>query len=235
MLIRQMIKKTLSVYGTTYLILLMLVLGYQFVYPKLELHLMLNSHHTNFQDTFFTYYSMLAEGPLYVLALLPLFWKKIGITLFFALSELSGGAILQILKHIISTDRPVSAFENYHSAILPLVEGIDMHHGNSFPSGHASTFFVFSTCCALLLGYYYFQKTKEDKENNHRTCFLFYLELLALLVFAALGAYSRIYLSQHFLLDVCMGSIIGFITPCLIFYFGRNKILRLKKEGDKIK
>jgi hypothetical protein len=29
--------------------------------------------------------------------------------------------------------------------------------------------------------------------------------------------------------DVCMGSIIGFITPCLIFYFGKNKILKLEK------
>jgi membrane-associated phospholipid phosphatase len=47
---------------------------------------------------------------------------------------------------------------------------------------------------------------------------------------AALGAYSRIYLSQHFLSDVCVGSIIGFVTPCLIFYFGRDKILKLKKN-----
>jgi membrane-associated phospholipid phosphatase len=54
--------------------------------------------------------------------------------------------------------------------------------------------------------------------------------LLSLLVLAALGGYSRIYLSQHFLSDVCMGSIIGFITPCLIFYFGRNKILELSHK-----
>lgn len=223
-------KKTLSVYVIAYLVLLVFIFGLQYVYPKLELHLILNSHHTSAQDTFFTYYSMLAEGPLYVLALFPLFWKKIGITLFFALSELSGGAILQILKHIISTDRPICAFENYHSA-LPLVEGIDMHHSNSFPSGHASTFFVFCTCCALLLAYHYLQKNKEQK--NRTSWILFNLELLGLLIFAALGAYSRIYLSQHFLPDVCMGSIIGFITPCLIFYFGKNKILKLQKNETK--
>lgn len=56
------------------------------------------------------------------------------------------------------------------------------------------------------------------------------LSMLALLILAALGGYSRIYLSQHFLSDVCMGSIIGFVTPCLMFYFGRNKILKLNKE-----
>ena len=50
--------------------------------------------------------------------------------------------------------------------------------------------------------------------------------MLLLLVQATLGAYSRIYLSQHFLSDVCMGSIIGFSTPCVIFYLYGNKILK---------
>ena len=50
---------------------------------------------------------------------------------------------------------------------------------------------------------------------------------------AALGAYSRIYLSQHFLSDVCMGSIIGFVTPFLVFYFGRKEILRLNTDETK--
>ena len=68
--------KILSVYGIAYFLLLMLVFGLQFVYPKLELHLLLNSHHTAIQDTFFKYYSVLAEWPLYILMLLPLLWKK---------------------------------------------------------------------------------------------------------------------------------------------------------------
>jgi len=98
-----------------------------------------------------------------------------------------------------------------------------MHHSNSFPSGHASTFFVFCTCCALLLGYRYNQNAKHHTPGE---CILFNMVLLLLFLVAALGAYSRVYLSQHFLLDVCVGSMIGFITPCLYFYFGRNKILK---------
>jgi membrane-associated phospholipid phosphatase len=225
-------KKVLSLYGIAYLVLLMVIFGLQYIYPKTELHLLLNSYHTGIEDTFFKYYSMLAEGPLYVLALLPLFWKKIGMTVFFALSELSGGAILQILKHLISTDRPISVFENHPDIILPLVEGVDMHHSNSFPSGHASTFFVFFTCCALIVAYHYQQKANQ---NNHKTWLLVNLSMFAMLIFAALGAYSRIYLSQHFLSDVCMGSIIGFVTPCLIFYYGKNKIIKLNKERVKTK
>ena len=87
------ILKTLSVYVIAYVVLLMVVFGLLYVYPKVELHLLLNSYHTSIQDTFFKYYSMLAEGPLYVLALLPLLWKKIKLTIFFALCELSGGGV----------------------------------------------------------------------------------------------------------------------------------------------
>ena len=224
------IAKSLSLYGIAYLVLLMVVFGLQYVYPKTELHLLLNSYHTGVEDTFFKYYSTLAEGPLYVIALFPLFWKKFGITVFFALSELSGGAILQVLKHLISSDRPVSIFENQPDMVLPLVEGVDMHHSNSFPSGHASTFFVFFTCCALIVAYYYLHRARE---NNHRKWFLINLLMLLMLFFAALGAYSRIYLSQHFLSDVCVGSIIGFATPCLIFHYGKNMIIKLNKERVK--
>jgi membrane-associated phospholipid phosphatase len=58
--------------------------------------------------------------------------------------------------------------------------------------------------------------------------------MLTLLLLATLGAYSRIYLSQHFLSDVCMGSIIGFVTPFLVFYFGQKKLLKIKNKGEKV-
>lgn len=214
-------------YGIVYFALLMLVLGLQYAYPKVELHMMANSYHTSIQDTFFKYYSMMAEWPLYALALLPLFWKKIGMTVFFALSELTGGAILQILKHLICYDRPVSVFESHPDLVLPLVQGVNMHHSNSFPSGHASTFFVFCTCCAIIMTYHY--HVKKSNHVNHRECFLINLSMVVLFIMAALGAYSRVYLSQHFLSDVCMGSVIGFTSPCLIYCFARNKIMKLNK------
>ena len=225
-------KKILSVYGFAYFALLTFVVVLQYVYPKLELHLLLNSYHTDIEDTFFKYYSMLAEGPLYVLALLPLFWKKIEMTILFALSELSGGAVLQILKHAFSFERPISAFENYSDAMLPLVQGVDMHYSNSFPSGHASTFFVFCTCCALILAYHY---KHQDIQNSRRTWLLMNLLMLSLVVLAALGGYSRVYLSQHFLLDVCVGSIIGFVSPCLFFYFAGQKIRQIGMKAIRWK
>lgn len=216
-------RKCFLVYGIAYVILLVVVASLLYTYPKLELHLLLNSYHTRLQDMFFTYYSMIAEGPIYALGLLPLFWKQLRLTLFFGISELSGGAILQVLKHLFSMPRPASAFENCPDMVLPVVEGISMHHSNSFPSGHASTFFVFCTCLALFLT---FRRQANAKQTKLRTVVLLNASLLWLLILATLGAYSRVYLSQHFLSDVCVGSIIGFVTPCLVFYFGKNKFLK---------
>jgi membrane-associated phospholipid phosphatase len=222
--------RTLYIYVIPYSVLLTVILLMMYAYPKPELHMLLNSYHTSILDMFFKYYSVMAEWPLYLLALLPLFWKRPKLTLFFAMCELTGGAILQILKHIISTDRPVSVFENYHHLVLPLVQGVDMHYSNSFPSGHASTFFIFCTCCAIVLAFHH---SREDKPRNTRTQILFNMSLLLLLILAAMGAYSRVYLSQHFLLDVFVGSIIGFITPYLMLFLCWNKILKLKNEKIK--
>lgn len=224
------ILKTLSVYYIAYLILLTVVLTLLYAYPKVELHLLLNANHTSIQDTFFKYYSVLAEWPFYVLALFPLLWKKKEWTIFYLLSELSGGAVVQILKHLFSAPRPLTVFENYPDLVLPMVEGVHMHHSNSFPSGHTSTFFVFFTCCALMLAYHYLSAANQ---RNTRRWVLFNLSVLLLLALAAIGGYSRIYLSQHFLSDVCVGSIIGVTMPCLVFYFGRNKILKLNRHETK--
>lgn len=226
----QIMRKCFLVYGIAYVILLVVVASLLYTYPKLELHLLLNSYHTRLQDMFFTYYSMIAEGPIYALGLLPLFWKQLRLTLFFGISELSGGAILQVLKHLFSMPRPASAFENCPDMVLPVVEGISMHHSNSFPSGHASTFFVFCTCVAIYLT---FRRQSSVKHVGPRTVVLLNASLLWLLILATLGAYSRVYLSQHFLSDVCVGSIIGFVTPCLVFYFGRNKFLKPDQTHHK--
>ena len=220
----KMILKNFSVYGIAYLILLAIVLGMLYIFPKEELHLLMNSHHMAIEDTFFKYYSTMAEWPLYALALLPVFWKQLQMTLLFAMSELTGGAVLQILKHLFCFDRPVSVFEHHGHVLLPLVQGVDMHHSNSFPSGHASTFFVFFTCCALILADYY-RRNPNLLTTGKR--YMVRLAMLALLAMAALGAYSRVYLSQHFMSDVCVGSIIGFTTPCLMFFFVREKISKL--------
>lgn len=229
MISKQVFNRMVYFYTVPYLVLLTVVLGMLYMYPKIELHLLLNSYHTSFLDTFFKHYTVLAEWPLYIVALLPLLWKKGKITLYYAISEVAGGIFVQLLKHLFSSDRPVSVFENSH-LVLPLVQGVEMHHSNSFPSGHSSTFFMFFTCCAIVLAYYF---SKDNKPHTLRTRILFNASQLLLLLLAALGAYSRVYLSQHFLSDICVGSIIGFTTPFLMFYFCERKLLKSKNKEIK--
>jgi membrane-associated phospholipid phosphatase len=77
----------------------------------------------------------------------------------------------------------------------------------------------------IVLAYHYI---RDAKPHTLRTKFLFNASLVMLLVMAVLGAYSRIYLSQHFLSDVCVGSIIGFVTPFLVFFLCKDKILKIE-------
>ena len=89
---------------------------------------------------------------------------------------------------------------------------------------------MFSTCLVIILAYHY---SRNAKLHSIGSWILFDTMLLLLLILAALGAYSRVYLSQHFLSDVCVGSIIGFTTPFLMFYLCKDKILKLKNEEIK--
>ena len=217
-------KKSFIIYAVAYLALLAYACWLLYSYPKLELHLMLNSHHTAFQDVFFKYYSKLAEWPLYLLALVPLLLKLKRIVIFFFICEISSAIFVQILKHIFDADRPARAFEHFQGAVLPVVQGVHLHHSHSFPSGHSSTFFVFFTCCALILASYFHRSGR----HGYKARLLTAAAMLLLLSLAAVGGYSRIYLSQHFLSDVCMGSIIGFSVPCLLYYFCGNRLLKPK-------
>lgn len=215
-------KKYFPIYGIAYAVLLCVMVLMLCLYPKAELHLMLNSCHTPLGDTFMRLYSQLAEWPLYVIAALPLVFKRWRLTVWYAASELTAATVVWVLKQLFHAPRPAAYFENIPDAVLPVVEGVRLHHSNSFPSGHTATFFVFFTFCALLLAHYY--TTHESGRRFSATWRR--LAMLLLLVMAALGGYSRIYLSQHFLSDVCVGSIIGVIVPTVIFALFSNRITR---------
>ena len=209
-------KKSFIIYAVAYLALLAYACWLLYSYP--------NSHHTEVLDLFFKYSTVLAEWPIYILALVPLLFRMKRIVIFFFICEISSAIIVQILKHIIKADRPARVFEHCQGVVLPVVQGVHLHHSNSFPSGHSATFFVFFTCCALLLASYF----HNTGRHGYKAWLPAAAAMLLLLSLAALGAYSRIYISQHFLADVCMGSIIGFSVPCLLYYFYGNRLLKPK-------
>jgi membrane-associated phospholipid phosphatase len=182
--------------GSTFL------LGYVLVFPALlvlvltlpkeVIHLRMNAVHAPFLDVLMKYWTMLGDGlllPILIAGLMLISFRH-------ALTGLAafaiGGIGAQVLKRLMFGDypRPVKFFELAGTGEqLYLVEGVDLHTWMSFPSGHTSTAFAVFFALALMT------------RSAGTQCILFLL---------ALGVgYSRIYLSQHFLVDVVAGSFLG--------------------------
>ena len=112
------------------------------------------------------------------------------------------------MKHILRAPRPKVFFdlENNPDA-FPIVEGVNLHSSNSFPSGHTCTFFILFFILAIVIIYYHGDMKNSSRKLLQLGCFLL----------AVVGAYSRIYLSQHFALDIFAGSTIGCLVVIALY------------------
>jgi membrane-associated phospholipid phosphatase len=148
----------------------------------------LNPYHRNDLDTFFIYLTFLGDG-LFAVIVIALFllmrrWRAaIQVLTAFLLSAL----LAQVLKNVFSMPRPMQFFAPGQYPYF--ITGVTHIGFASFPSGHSTSIFALATTLALL---------EKNKKAN----------VAYLLVAVAVG-YSRIYLGQHFLGDVLMGSLIG--------------------------
>ena len=129
-------------------------------------------------------------------------------------------ALVQFTKHVLCPDfdRPYRYFGIHHLPQLHLVGGVDVNSFNSMPSGHTAT--AFGACCLLAL-----------LAKNKRLGLIFFLA-------AFLVGFSRVYLSQHFLEDVVVGSAFGIICSLFAYYlFEVRHIINMPKGafGQKLK
>lgn len=198
-----MLRRTYIFLSLTILFLLLAGGALSFL-PKGELHLLLCDHHTAVADFFFRYYTQVGEWVPYVICAGLLLYRYD-----WAIFTLSGvalsGLTTQVVKHLVDAPRPLTWFATHMPEVtLPLVEGVPMSNYFSFPSGHTTTFFALFLALSILL------YTPQKKSRNIMLQTLFFL-------LALLGAYSRIYLSQHFLLDTVGGAAIGCIITLLLY------------------
>ena len=211
-------------------LVLALVLGIALlIIPKAELHLALCQPHTTGLDTIVPIITNLVDWLPYLCVILLLFYR-VGWATFLASNLLLSTIIVQPIKHIVCAPRPLTWFaENMPDVTLPLVEGVRMNHWLSFPSGHTTTFFVLFYSLSIIL----------CAENVTGKMILSFLCFLC----ASFGAYTRIYLSQHFALDIFGGIICAFISTLLIYYlyvprtkntnFWAWNVQKLKKEQKR--
>ena len=173
--------------------------------PKGELHLLLCDRHTPARDIFYRYYTTVAEWFPYVICIALLLFSRIGNGVLATACMVLSALTTQLFKHIVNAPRPLTWFtENMPYVQLPLVEGVRMNYWYSFPSGHTTSFFALTFVASIL----------ATKRLNGLSATA--VQLL-LFIAATLGGYSRIYLSQHFALDVFAGILVGVLISILCY------------------
>ena len=172
---------------------------------KGEFEIWLNSFHTIYFDNFFYWTTYVGDGFFAVLVLMVIIvFVNIRKGLLITGILLTVSAVTQILKLFVfpRSERPLAYFKN--TIELHFVPGLEIHSLNSFPSGHTTQAF----CIFFLFSFFLKKKSYQ---------YLFF-------VIALLAAISRVYLLQHFLMDIYVGAVIGTIGSlfCLQFINQKN-------------
>ena len=159
---------------------------------KNQFFLLLNGNGGLLADFFFTYCTYLGDGIIWVavVVLFVFFRKKLLLLVFSAI--IFSTLFVQVSKNFIFANeaRPTNAIKEIN--LIHTVKGVELHTNNSFPSGHTTTVFCIYILGCLVIG------------GNTILIIGFLLALLT--------GYSRIYLAQHFPLDVGAGMISAVVS-----------------------
>ena len=208
-----------------------LALGLALLYiPKGDLHLLLCDRHTFSRDIFYRYYTHVAEWFPYVLCVFLLLFSRIGDGVLASAGLALSALTTQLFKHIINAPRPVNWFSQHFPDLqLPLVADVKMNMWYSFPSGHTTSFFALFFALSIILT----QRMNKPLGGIIQVlCFLF----------AFVGGYSRIYLSQHFAADVLGGTVVGILITLVCYavlcrYEDKKwynyRVITIQKKGDR--
>jgi membrane-associated phospholipid phosphatase len=163
--------------------------------------LFINSYHYHVYDYFFFFMTYFGDGLFSVLFLVGILLfvnmrKAFVVTVTFLVVVL----VIQALKFAFVEPRPSIYFQETQGVYY--IPWLEIHKFNSFPSGHTAQAFCFALCIC-----FYAQKR------------------YAVLVFtlAALTGLSRMYLLQHFPIDVLVGSFVAVVLTTLIFPLLENR------------
>jgi membrane-associated phospholipid phosphatase len=174
--------KSNKIYFYTFIFLLFLSFSCIGFYGKSASFIFLNSYHSFWLNFFFINYTFIGDG-IFACCLIGLLYfyfknKNLAINVFY--SFLISGLGAQIIKNMVNSPRPKLYFEP--GTYLNFIDGVSKSGYSSFPSGHTATAFAIATVLVLTM-----------KNKNWQ---------LLILSAAVLVGYSRVYLAQHFLIDV---------------------------------
>ena len=171
---------------------------------KEEAQLLANSYYSTFFDYVFYILTHAVEfWTCLVIYILVAAFKNYKYALIGIITYATSGLVTQLLKRNVFADhnRPTVNIENLR--LIPEFFEYEQNSSFSFPSGHATAAFSLFLFLTLIV-------------KNKKWGILFG-------AMACLIAYSRIYLSQHYFIDILIGSVIGTLVTFITFYF-LNKI-----------
>ncbi|MBX7125173.1 MAG: phosphatase PAP2 family protein [Cyclobacteriaceae bacterium] len=166
--------------------------------PKGEDVLWINGNHHPSLDLFFSVATHLGEGWVFLPFMLFYIRSNGWFSLVLGASLFAQGILCSVLKRQIFSylTRPATMLDH---SLLHFVPGVDVHSNYSFPSGHTATAFCLAFTLSLLARRWQ-------------------VTLLAMTMSLIVG-YSRIYLLQHYLMDVAAGAAVGLLSALLIWNF----------------
>lgn len=180
------------------------------LYNKISISLYINYYHSPAADFIFKNVTLIGLGYTIIPVVLILLFIRFRYALISLTAFFLAVIINDSLKSIFHTPRPVTVFSQMHQTLY-LVPNVEIDAWNSFPSGHTAT--GFCIFCVLAL----YAKNNFTKA----TCF----------AVAFLIAYSRMYLSEHFLIDVYAASIIGMVSALVIYKWMMSEKMFTKFGG----
>lgn len=190
-------KKNFSIAVVLLTLLSLTLLHFSFNMGKEDLFLLLNYDAGIVADNFFAVFTYAGDGLMWIPALIiTVFVLKRRDAFVLLISSFALSTIfIQGIKNFIFPDAPRPTKAITATDIIHTVKGVDVHTIGSFPSGHTATAFTIYLLFCLLL------------PKKWWVIFGF--------VYAVLVGYSRVYLAQHFPLDVAGGVIIAIISTWL--------------------
>lgn len=162
----------------------------------------LNAKHEHTLDQVMVFLSFVGEGSIFGVLLLLIGFFKFKYLFKGLVCFLVSVGVTFILKNIFDHLRPIKFFAETDA--FNFVEGVRLNGYLSFPSGHTTAGFSMMMFLCLIT------------PNK-------YLKMLFVFLASLIGI-SRVYLFQHFLQDIVLGSFIGvFCTLLLFHYFDSHK------------
>lgn len=155
---------------------------------KGDLVLLLNTNHSPAADALFKAGTYIGDGIILVPIILTLLFVRFRYAIIATMFGLVHCGLISLFKRALFSGmpRPTKLLD---AELLHFVPGVDVHSHMSFPSGHTATAFAVALFFGLVL-------RKQ------------WVTVLLMLV-ATFVAMSRMYLLQHFYVDVYAGMVIG--------------------------